>query len=400
MAERPVSFQGMPRVLIVRGHLATPWELRPWEDLAGRFDVSYLRTASNGYDTSGLSLREVPVGALRDRFPKGRLGEVATGLLRDRYTTDADAAFANADIVHSEELSFWFAADAARRRLAGGNFRLVQTVWETLPLGRSYRSRGARGFRDDVLAATDLFLAATERAKVSLLLEGVDEQKILVCEPGIDSSRFAAEALGATPTAHVILSPGRLVWEKGHQDALRALALLHRGIVKGPAGETFRPRLRIIGNGPERERIETYAAELGLSAFVEFDSLPYDEMPNAFAEASCLLLGSLSAASGGFHPFDIPHLFWEEQFGLVFAEAMAAGLGIITTTSGAIPEVLRGEGHLVAPGDYVGMAEALAAGPLTRPPAERAAYPAELVEFYSAESAAARLADAYDRVLG
>ena len=85
---------------------------------------------------------------------------------------------------------------------------------------------------------------------------------------------------------------------------------------------------------------------------------------------------------------------------MVFAEAMAAGLEIVTTTSGAIPEVLRGEGHLVAPGDYVGMAEALAAGPLTRPPAERFAYPSELVEFYSAESAAARLADAYDRVLG
>jgi glycosyltransferase involved in cell wall biosynthesis len=400
MADRPVSSSQMPRVLIVRGHLATPWELRPWEDLAGRFDVSYLRTASNGYDTSGLSLREVPVGALRDRFPKGRLGEVATGLLRDRYTTDADAAFANTDIVHSEELSFWFAADAARRRLAGGNFRLVQTVWETLPLGRSYRSRGARGFRDDVLAATDLFLAATERAKVSLLLEGVDEQKIVVCEPGIDSSRFAAEALGATPTEHVILSPGRLVWEKGHQDALRALALLHRGIVKGPAGETFSPRLRIIGNGPERERLEAYAAELGLGSFVEFDSLPYDEMPSAFSEASCLLLGSLSAASGGFHPFDIPHFFWEEQFGMVFAEAMAAGLEIVTTTSGAIPEVLRGEGRLVAPGDYVGMAEALAAGPLTRPPAERVGYPPELIEFYSAQSAAARLADAYDRVLG
>ena len=133
---------------------------------------------------------------------------------------------------------------------------------------------------------------------------------------------------------------------------------------------------------------------------MEFDSLPYDEMPNAFAEASCLLLGSLSAASGGFHPFDIPHFFWEEQFGMVFAEAMAAGLEIVTTTSGAIPEVLRGEGHLVAPGDYVGMAEALAAGPLTRPPAERVAYPPELVEFYSTESAAARLADAYDRVLG
>jgi hypothetical protein len=39
----------MPKVLIVRGHLVTPWELRPWTELPGRFDVAYLRTASNAY---------------------------------------------------------------------------------------------------------------------------------------------------------------------------------------------------------------------------------------------------------------------------------------------------------------------------------------------------------------
>ena len=36
---------------------------------------------------------------------------------------------------------------------------------------------------------------------------------------------------------HTIVSPGRLVWEKGHQDVLRALAPLHRGIVPLPDGE-------------------------------------------------------------------------------------------------------------------------------------------------------------------
>ncbi len=401
MAERPVSSSQMPRVLIVRGHLATPWELRPWEDLAGRFDVSYLRTASNGYDTSGLSLREVPVGALRDRFPKGRLGEVATGLLRDRYTTDADAAFANADIVHSEELSFWFAADAARRRLAGGNFRLVQTVWETLPLGLTYRQRGARGFRADVLSATDLFLAATDRARISLLLEGVPDEKVVVCPPGIDTSRFGPgeHEYRSPDREHVILSPGRLVWEKGHQDAMRAVALLHRGIVRGPGGETLRPKLRIIGSGPERGRLGSYAEELEIAESVTFESLPYDEMPLAFAQASCLLLGSLPLAANGFHPFDIPRIFWEEQFGLVFAEAMAAGLDIITTSSGAIPEVMQGHGTLIPAGDYIGMAQALADGPLQRSPGERVVYPDALLADYSAERAAERLAAAYDLAL-
>lgn len=389
----------MTRVLIVRGHLVTPWELRPWQDLPERFRVSFLRTPSNGYDTSALSLDEISVSSLRDRFPKGLFGEVATGLLRDRYGSNADPAFAAADIVHSEELAFWFAADAARRKLAGASFKLVQTVWETLPLAEAYRSQGARGFRQNVLAATDLFLAATERARVSLLLEGVPEDKILVCPPGIDTARFAGPAPQPEGGPYVILSPGRLVWEKGHQDAIRAVALLHRGVVGECPAEGKEIRLRIVGSGPEQARLEQHAREMGVGELVTFESLPYEEMPGTFAQASCLLLGSLPAARGGFHPFDSPRFFWEEQFGMVFAEAMAAGLDIITTDSGAIPEVLEGHGSLVPAGDYIGMAEALWRGPLSRSPGTRVAYPKDLVTLYGAEAAAARLAAAYDRVL-
>jgi glycosyltransferase involved in cell wall biosynthesis len=390
----------MPRILIVRGHLVTPWELRPWMELPERFDVSYLSTRSNGFDASSLDLRPVPVGTLRDRFPKGMVGEVATGLLRDRYTTRADAAYADADVVHAEELSFWFAADAARRKQRHG-FKLVQTVWETLPFLETYRSSGAARFRREVLDATDLFLAATDRARMGLLLEGVDEERIVVAYPGIDAARFAAAAqAGAAPTEHTIVAPGRLEWQKGHHDVLRAVALLHRGVVMRADGSCVAPRLRIVGKGPEEGRLRAYAAELGLAGSVEFGSVPYEDMPTVFASASCLLLGSQSSATGGYHPFDVPRLFWEEQFGLVFAEAMAAGLDIIATSSGAIPEVLDGQGTLVPAGDYIGMARALAAGPLSRPPGERVAYPGELVARYSTAAAAQRLADAYDRVLG
>jgi glycosyltransferase involved in cell wall biosynthesis len=340
------------------------------------------------------------VGSRRDRLPKGLLGDVPALLVGDRYTKGADAAFAAAEVVHAEELSYWFAADAARRKAKHG-FRLVQTVWETLPFGRTYRRAGTAKFRDAVLGATDLFLAATERARISLLLEGVADDRIAVSAPGVDIERFAAASAGAAPPAeHVIVSPGRLVWEKGHHDALRAVALLHRGIVTPPGGAIVRPRLRIIGAGPEERRLRAYAGELGLAGWVAFGSVPYPEMPATFAAASCLLLGSQSSATGALHPFGTPRAFWEEQFGMVFVEAMAAGLDIVATTNGAIPEVLGGHGTLVPAGDYVGMARALAAGPLARPPGARVTYPQALLERYSTTAAAQRLADAYDRVLG
>jgi glycosyltransferase involved in cell wall biosynthesis len=399
----------MPRVLIVRGHLVTPWELGPWLELPERYEVSYLLTRSNGF-AAPQGLRAVPARALRDLLPRGPLGEMGTGLLGDRYLS-AESAFAQADVVHAEELSFWFAAEAARRRRAHG-FKLVQTIWETLPFLNAYRNRHARRHRELVLAETDLFLPATERAAQALRLEGVPEERIRVCAPGVDVERFAAARAGApagrgdAATAagaerHTIVSPGRLVWEKGHQDVLRALAALHRGLVTLPDGSVARPRLMIVGSGPEEQRLREHAAELGLAGAVEIAAVPYERMPSVFAGASAMVLASHDCAGAAYHPFDVPRVFWEEQFGLVLAEAMAAGLAIVSTTSGAIPEVLAGTpAELLAPGDWMGIARALAAGPLREPPGTRVVYPQEVLQRYSTTTAAARLTGVYDELLG
>jgi glycosyltransferase involved in cell wall biosynthesis len=387
----------MPRILIVRGHLVTPWELRPWRELPERFEVSYLLTRSNRF-AEPEGLRSVAARSLRDLLPAGPLGELGAGVLGDRYLS-AEDAFSGADIVHAEELSFWFAAEAAKRRRRHG-FKLVQTIWETLPFLGAYRNRHARRHRELVLAETDLFLPATERAADALRLEGVEEQRMLVCAPGIDVDRFAPGSDHASPGEYVIVSPGRLVWEKGHQDVLRALAALHRGIVTRADRTVVKPRLLIVGSGPEEHRLRAHAAELGLADAVEITSVAYEQMPAVFASASAMVLASQASAGAGYHPYDIPRVFWEEQFGLVLAEAMAAGLAIVTTTSGAIPEVIAGtDVQLLAPGDWMGIARALASGPLARPPGMRVAHSPELIRRYSTAAAAARLAEAYDRVL-
>ncbi len=385
------------RILLARGYQATPWELRPWELLdAARFEVGYLRLPKNWFDDSALRLRRFPAKALSSYLPKGRVGLLATQMTGDRYV-GADDAFAWADIVHAEELSYWFAADAARRKAQNG-YRLAVTAWETIPFLDAYRNRQARTYRRETLAAADLFLPTTERARQALLLEGVRPEQTDVVYPGIDVERFAsASPPDPAPDGHVIVSPGRLVWEKGHQDVMRALAALRHGIA--PGAPTAPIRLLIVGSGPEEKRLRRYAAELGFDDAVEFRSVPYEEMPQVFARASCMVLASLTAASGGLVVGDIPRIFWEEQFGMVLAEAMAAGLPIVAAQSGAIPEVCGDAATYFVPGDWMGLATALAAGPLSRPPGERVEAPAELVRRYSAEAAAERLAAAYDRLL-
>jgi glycosyltransferase involved in cell wall biosynthesis len=375
----PAGQERKPRVVILRGHQANPWELRPWQEpaIAERYDVSYLRSRRGWFDTGTLQLDSVRAWTVRDLLPPGRLGDLAVRVPGERYLGLA-RHLRGAGIVHSQELGYWYTMQAARAKRALG-FKLVLTVWETLPLLDAYRNVRTRPYRALALAETDLFLAATERARNALLLEGAPEARIRVCPPGIDVERFAAPRAASEGTA-TILSPARLVWEKGHQDVLRALALMRE---RAASPEHARARLVIVGRGPEEDRLRAYARELGLADAVEFRGfIPYEEMPAAYASASCVVLASL------------PTTYWEEQFGMVLAEAMAAGTPIVASASGAIPEVAAGRAHLFAAGDWEGLADALAAA------LEQGATADARDPRYSTERTAEGVAAAYAEVLG
>lgn len=363
-----------PRVVILRGHQANPWELRQWQhpDLESRYDICFLESTRGWFDTSSVALARRQVLTMRSLLPRGRLGDLLVRLPGDRYIGLA-GALRNADIVHAQEIGYWYSKQAARLKPRLG-FRLALTVWETIPFLDAYRNVRTRRYRARTLAHTDVFLAATERARISLLLEGAPEERIRVCPPGV-ASEPRAPALA--PSEQVILSPGRLVWEKGHQDVMRALALLRR------TSDGQGVRLRIAGTGPEERRLRRYAVELGIEEAIEFAGfLPHDEMLRAYAEARCVVLASL------------PTWSWEEQFGMVLAEAAAAGSQLIASDSGAIREVAADGTRFFAPGDWIGLAgllaDVLASGDVQ---------PASLDEHYSVDAAGARLAAAYDDLL-
>lgn len=392
---------GKPRVVLLRGHRATPWSFAGWRPLLDRFDVEVLLTDRDpaGPDDPGLPTRRIATwGSV---LPGGRIGDSLVNFLNDRYV-GLSRHLADADIVHAEELGSWAAAHPARLRARrGSGWKLAVTVWETIPTLAAYRHHHARRHRRRVLEAADLFLPTTSRAADALRLEGVPDSRILVCAPGVDRGLFHPASDVPPPAEHVILSPGRLVWEKGHQDVLRAVAALDRGLIEGLDPATRRVRVRIEGTGPERDRLARHAEELGLAERVTFGASSHVEMPERYREASCVVLASLPAALKPYHVWDRPRIFWEEQFGMVLVEALAAGCPIVASRSGAIPEVLEDTGaELYDPGDWRTLATLLARGPLRRPPGQRVAYPEERVAFYSADAAAERLADAYVSLIG
>jgi glycosyltransferase involved in cell wall biosynthesis len=141
---------------------------------------------------------------------------------------------------------------------------------------------------------------------------------------------FAARSFAS---GFVIGCMGRLVPSKGAADVLIGAELvLRRGA-----------RLRIAGEGPEREALAMLARRLGLSDEVEFVGL-VDAAP--FWRGCSVAV----AASVEF-----------ESFGLAAVEAMACGAPVVATRSGGLTEiVLDGvTGFLVAPGDTDAIARAL-----------------------------------------
>ena len=156
---------------------------------------------------------------------------------------------------------------------------------------------------------------------------------------GVDVARFgpALEPRPQAPQTLRIGYVGRLEPFKGVDVLIEAVALV-------PGSE-----LLVVGDGPEHAALARHVAERGLAARVRFRGYaPLEELPGLYRSLDALVVPSIETPA------------WVEQFGRVAVEAMASGVPVVASDSGALPEVLDGAGLLVPPGDPVALAEALA----------------------------------------
>src|SRR3989344_358738 len=131
----------------------------------------------------------------------------------------------------------------------------------------------------------------------------------------------------------IFVSIGRLIPRKNYDLLLRAWARVPES------------QLVIIGSGPLQAKLERRIAELGLGNRVQLTGFVAEETKQQILQAS---QGYVSAAD-------------HEGFGLVFLEAMQAGLPIVATRRGGHTDFLRaGENALlVEPGDAAALAQAV-----------------------------------------
>jgi glycosyltransferase involved in cell wall biosynthesis len=164
---------------------------------------------------------------------------------------------------------------------------------------------------------------------------GVPAHKVETIHYGIDD---LPAAWGTNPPddvpsdARVLLSIARLTRQKGVDVAVRALALLPHDTV-----------LVVLGEGPERSRLESLARELGLSERVFLRGREPDVA--AWLRRASLLV----------------HAARWEGFGLGVLEAMIAGLPVVASDVSSLPELVVDEetGVLVRPDDPPSLARGI-----------------------------------------
>jgi glycosyltransferase involved in cell wall biosynthesis len=161
--------------------------------------------------------------------------------------------------------------------------------------------------------------------------------KPFVPPPAVEVGELKA-ALGLPPATRIILSVGRLSREKGHAGLVRALEILRRRNPDLPL------RLVLAGAGPERDVIESLASSLGIAANIVLAGHRTNLAP-FYAMADVAVLPSRSEGSPN-----------------ALLEAMAAGLPVVATSVGGVPEIAshRQDALLVPCGDAEAMAGAIA----------------------------------------
>ena len=156
--------------------------------------------------------------------------------------------------------------------------------------------------------------------------------------PAAEDVHALRERLGIAENEAVILSVGRLSKEKAHTDLIIAFKQLRE---KNPDLDC---KLMIVGDGPERDRLESLAARSGASQRIIFagqvaDVQPYYSMASVFALSS--------------HTEGSPN---------VLLEAMMASVPIVATAVGGVPEIVENDvsALLVPASDPAAMAAAIA----------------------------------------
>jgi len=176
-------------------------------------------------------------------------------------------------------------------------------------------------------------ICVSDAVREATVASGIAADRLVTVHSGIDTARFNGlsrseplrSELGASPDTLLIGTVAALTAEKGLFTFLRT--------IKGIATASERPVVAVIaGEGPLRTELEEHIVSLGLSGKVRLPGFR-DDVPQLLASLDLFITTPES-----------------EGLGTSVLDAMAAGVPVVATSTGGIPEmVLDGNTGLLAP---------------------------------------------------
>ncbi len=332
-----------PKLAIVRGKFLNQYEMQMYEPLVDRYDITAFGSLTPYHDRfafpviklpSPMDIPDVSCGA-GSRFARPFLLPVLNRLFVDaQYLWGLEEKLRGFDIVHTAETYFHYTQQCLNAKRDGNVKTVIATVLENIPFNNE-GIWGRKTFKARARKELDHMVALTQKTREALLEEGADPQKMSVTAHFIDTKRFTPGK--PRKTVRTILFCGRLEEYKGVLDLVEMARRLPSSV-----------RMVMVGEGSQK----TYLKRQGM----EILSVSYDKMPNIYQQADIFVAPSKPSTK---LVLGKPTKTWEEQYCTVLLEAQAAGLPIVTTRTGGIPENIGDAGIIVPPGDVDAMTRAV-----------------------------------------
>jgi glycosyltransferase involved in cell wall biosynthesis len=273
---------------------------------------------------------------------EGAIGKVLR-LLVSPFFLAASIIFRHVSIVHINtslnrkaywrDLAYLFVSKALGARV------LYQVHGGDLPRKFFANRPALTSFLRWTLGVPDLVVVLAQ-VELSAYREFIPKQQVVALPNGIDCRPFSGVPTVRSDPTHPlqIVYVGRIAREKGLYETLQGLRLAHELGVDA--------RLVIGGSGAEEPRLRRYAQALGIANRVVFVGPVFgNDKVKLLSGADVMVLPSYS-----------------EGLPYALLESMAAGVPVIATPVGAIPDVVSHDihGFLVPPRDGKAIAEAIA----------------------------------------
>ena len=210
--------------------------------------------------------------------------------------------------------------------------RAVRPFWKKVKVMRWF---SFIGMQKRVSRALRRIITVSECARADIARDFIiPPERFTVVPNGINTRLFR-------PIAQIQREPGRIITTNSSDVPLKGLYYLLHAVAE--IATTRSIKLVVVGSPKANGGITRLIRRLGIGHLIRFTGpISDDEFVRQYARAAMAVVASVY-----------------EGFGLPAGEAMACGVPVISTTGGALPEVVGNAGILVPPRDHLALAGAI-----------------------------------------